>query len=562
VTINGGLLSAASITIYRLGSLSVLGTLSTPTITSDGSLTMANANSVASLTLQSLSTTSLASTLTVTGAMVDNGGALAGGGSLVLPTGSTFNGFGVLNIGSVSNAGTLTASSGNLLIPSSAAFTNTGTLANGVGSNLFVQSATLANSGSLTVNGAGSIVFNSGATNLSGKTVTLLGGTLSTPLLTNQGTVSGFGQLTGDLTNVAGGVVSFYGPTQIVGNLVNRGTFDVSNVQTLVTGVGVNYGTINATKATIIFQSGLTNYGTYNSDPSTNSFTSLAVPASGYVTGSTGDEFIVSGNFTSASTSAAWSTANASLEFDGAGSQTLDYSGHTGTAFAWGPVTVDPSSVLTVVGGARHPMVSGTLSIMGRAVVQSGLTVTGALNLSASATLDLTTNDLIEHNANIAALRAEIANWYDGGLMNGTGLASSSAGGSGNNALATLAVILNSNGEGGALYSTFDGQPALATDALVKYTYIGDTNLDGVVDAQDLANALAGIAGHLTGWQNGDFNYDGVANSTDLSLLLYSLQHQGASFGDSTGGGGAVPEPGGSAGVLPVGTAMLRRRRR
>jgi hypothetical protein len=61
----------------------------------------------------------------------------------------------------------------------------------------------------------------------------------------------------------------------------------------------------------------------------------------------------------------------------------------------------------------------------------------------------------------------------------------------------------------------------------VKYTYLGDTNLDGVVDSNDLSNFFGGYYGGLTGWLNGDFNYDGVVNSADYSLMLAGLGFYG-----------------------------------
>ena len=38
---------------------------------------------------------------------------------------------------------------------------------------------------------------------------------------------------------------------------------------------------------------------------------------------------------------------------------------------------------------------------------------------------------------------------------------------------------------GSALYSMFDDEPVTNADVLVKYTYYGDANLDGKVDATD-----------------------------------------------------------------------------
>ena len=59
------------------------------------------------------------------------------------------------------------------------------------------------------------------------------------------------------------------------------------------------------------------------------------------------------------------------------------------------------------------------------------------------------------------------------------------------------------------------------TSVLVKYTYYGDANLDGTVNALDF-NALANGYGQTPGsnvWSQGDFNYDGTVNSSDFALL-------------------------------------------
>jgi len=96
------------------------------------------------------------------------------------------------------------------------------------------------------------------------------------------------------------------------------------------------------------------------------------------------------------------------------------------------------------------------------------------------------------------------------------------AGESGN----ALGVVLNSNGSGGTLMSTFDNQPVTAADVLVKYTCYGDALLNGNVTAADylqIDNAFSYNATHpttpLTGWNNGDFNYDGVINGDDYTLI-------------------------------------------
>jgi len=74
------------------------------------------------------------------------------------------------------------------------------------------------------------------------------------------------------------------------------------------------------------------------------------------------------------------------------------------------------------------------------------------------------------------------------------------------------------------------------TDVLVKYTYYGDANLDGIVDGSDYSridNAFLtdqSNATAATGWGNGDFNYDGVTNGSDYTLIDNAFNSQGASL--------------------------------
>ena len=63
--------------------------------------------------------------------------------------------------------------------------------------------------------------------------------------------------------------------------------------------------------------------------------------------------------------------------------------------------------------------------------------------------------------------------------------------------------------------TTFGGRAVAATDVLIRYTYEGDANLDGLVNADDYFQIDAGYITQNKGWYNGDFNYDDVINADD-----------------------------------------------
>lgn len=70
----------------------------------------------------------------------------------------------------------------------------------------------------------------------------------------------------------------------------------------------------------------------------------------------------------------------------------------------------------------------------------------------------------------------------------------------------------------------FAGQPVTPNSVLVKYTYSGDADLNGVVDADDYSYWLNGFLGstsaEVKGWLRGDFNHDGVVDADDYTQWL------------------------------------------
>jgi hypothetical protein len=101
------------------------------------------------------------------------------------------------------------------------------------------------------------------------------------------------------------------------------------------------------------------------------------------------------------------------------------------------------------------------------------------------------------------------------------------------------------------------------TTVLMRYTLIGDVNLDGTINDTDISLVTNHIGQSNTGWLNGDvFGYDNIVNDNDISLTTNNI---GQSVGQLTGGISelsAVPEPA-TLGLVALGAAaMIARRRR
>ncbi len=169
-------------------------------------------------------------------------------------------------------------------------------------------------------------------------------------------------------------------------------------------------------------------------------------------------------------------------------------------------------------------------------VVTTGLTIPGTTN-AWQGKIDLANNDMDVPGGSLATLTNQIKQGYNAAKWNGSAGITSTTAAADTKHLTALGIIQN-NQSGTALFTAaheFDGTVPGAADVLIKFTYYGDTNLDGTVNSTDTARVSASIANNanpkntpLTGWFNGDFNYDGVINGSDMTLLDNSLNSQGA----------------------------------
>jgi PEP-CTERM motif/Dockerin type I domain len=224
----------------------------------------------------------------------------------------------------------------------------------------------------------------------------------------------------------------------------------------------------------------------------------------------------------------------------------------TSSVIQAGGLTINGTVTITPQTGTRND--AATLSVLGK------------LTIGSTGLLDLSNNDLVVQAAGetgLTTITAAIKQGYNHGTWTGTTGITSSTAASNNTG---LGVELNDDGTTAhnPLMSTFDGQTVTNTDVLVKYTYLGDANLDGTINGADYLLIDNGFNIVATGWRNGDFNYDGVINGDDYTLIDNSFNTEPAGnplASASPASQIAIPEPT-SFSLLGLGAACLLRRRR
>jgi hypothetical protein len=175
-----------------------------------------------------------------------------------------------------------------------------------------------------------------------------------------------------------------------------------------------------------------------------------------------------------------------------------------------------------------------SLHVSGGSVVLpfgAGSCSAGAVAVEAGAQLDLENNRLLVRAGNAAAL---------------------------NDLVRTHAIMTSMADAQPAVGLTTLGVGAAGQDAEIVYTYAGDANLDGGIDADDYFAIDSGYSRGSATYANGDFNYSGKIDGDDFFIIDANVkrQTQGAF---ALGGIAAVPEP--AAILLAAPLLWLRRRR-
>jgi hypothetical protein len=497
------------------------------------------------------------------------------------------------------NTGTVSVSSGTLSLNGGGA--SSGTFAANAGSALRFGGGTQQMTAAR-VSGAGTIEFSGGATNFNtvsvynvAGTTTLSGGTASfdNNASTNQlnfvsGAIGGAGTLTvsgvatwsggtmlstGTIVFAAGSTLSIEGGSKGLNRvLINNGAATWAGTRIDISGgtFNNNAGATFDAQANTNFESfggasAFNNSGTVTRTVSTGAAgMNLPFNNNGTVSVSTGTLGLNAGGV-STGTFIAGSTG--ALRFGG-GTHTLG-----ATSRITGAGTANFAAGLTVIGGTYDVAVTAMNSgaVLRLASGTNRVLRTGVLNFDGTTNswggqVDLTDGDaIIDYTSPApnpyANIRNQIKQGFSGGSWTGGGITTSL--GDGHHALGYA-----DNATFGR--ATFSGQTVDATSILIKFTYPGDTNLDGQVDVTDLGS-LATNWQTSGDWVKGDFNYDGFVDVSDLGALATNWQ---AGVGNPLApsrldealaavglGGVSVPEPSG-LGIVVAGILFGLRKRR
>ncbi len=200
----------------------------------------------------------------------------------------------------------------------------------------------------------------------------------------------------------------------------------------------------------------------------------------------------------------------------------------------------------------------GTLAV-GANGTNAGVSYLNTLSIAGGTALDLNDNDLVVNSGNFSSVQALVMQGFSTAPdSTKTGIISTTGQGAGGT---TILALFDNSLTNFTVWPPDSAQTIGAAAVVGKYTYLGDTNMDGQVSAQDYTavDANIGATGVNPGiaWFFGDTNFDGNVTAQDYTAVDASL---GLGAGNPLAAT-AVPEPG-SVGAILVAAARLFRRRR
>ena len=211
--------------------------------------------------------------------------------------------------------------------------------------------------------------------------------------------------------------------------------------------------------------------------------------------------------------------------------------GNWSKAGNWTPAGVPGATDIVSIGGGKSVNLDGSAKVAGLmlvngatlSVVSNGSRVlrTASLDITGTSKLNLNDNDLIVDYSGATPMGDVFGRIAAGRAATPSGIYSSTANSSGGLHALGMAESKDVLGLSGAATALFSGQTVDATTLLVKFTYAGDANLDGIISGDDYSGIdfASGVPG-ASGWFNGDFNYDGIISGDDYSIIDFNLTAQ------------------------------------
>jgi hypothetical protein len=191
-----------------------------------------------------------------------------------------------------------------------------------------------------------------------------------------------------------------------------------------------------------------------------------------------------------------------------------------------GPLVMSGSASLTL---ATHAPAPDPHVLRTQSVAQGGASV---INVNDNAVVVDYTGGLTPP---LDLIQALINSGRAGGTWTGSGITSIAAK---NNPLHNTTLGAMDSADFKMLYgpaALFQGQEIITPAVLVRYTYYGDTDFNGIIDFDDYSRADAGFNTHRSGWLNGDFDGNGVLDFDDFSLIDLAFNTQDVQLRPSAG---------------------------
>ncbi len=187
--------------------------------------------------------------------------------------------------------------------------------------------------------------------------------------------------------------------------------------------------------------------------------------------------------------------------------------------------------------------------------VNGAFTNSGTINLNAGMIIDYSAESPLDQ------IRTQVSSGFAGGAWTGSGINSVSAsfvGGTTSNRHKTAIGYAEASAVG---KTKFANENLDSTCVLLAYTWSGDANLSGNVNAADFFVVASNFNQSGTIWSQGDFNYDGTVNALDFSLLASNFGQSGILAPPLASVGVLLPEPI-LAGFIACASLLFRRKAR